>query len=256
MGTVLQTPEGLSRRSGGRRGFSIVELLVVVAILAVLLSILVPSLGRAKELARRAACASGLKAIGSAHHSYGTEWNRQLAWAPPTAHSGLGIWSVWHPSAGSYGAGLLVEKGFLGTGTVLYCPSWEHPYYMYNHPVYGWPADGDPTGQQWASCGYNYRATFEAPSYRSGNMDIDPADEPLTGDGFTNAAGPPGVDRHHLEGYNILYMDGKCVFRRDPDRVLADWVVEAGLGVVNWDMFEEFAWGRFFKYGSLDEPPE
>lgn len=51
-------------------GFTLIELLVVVAIIALLVSILLPTLGRAKELARRAACGGHQHAIGEAWHIY------------------------------------------------------------------------------------------------------------------------------------------------------------------------------------------
>jgi prepilin-type N-terminal cleavage/methylation domain-containing protein len=53
-----------------RIGFTLIELLVVIAIIALLVSILMPGLGRARELARRAKCMSNLSSIGKAMSIY------------------------------------------------------------------------------------------------------------------------------------------------------------------------------------------
>ena len=80
--------------TGQRRGFTLVELLVVIGIIAILVSILLPTLGRARAAANVVACQSNLRQIGQGIQMYGNQ-NRLLAPWGRVQHMEMkpGVWS-------------------------------------------------------------------------------------------------------------------------------------------------------------------
>jgi len=98
------------------KAFTLIELLVVVAIIALLIAILLPSLAKARETARRSACASNLKQIYTGLYEYASE-NKDVY---PQIHGGVedfdiqeGTDTVINPTAGAvepiYGTGYLAN---------------------------------------------------------------------------------------------------------------------------------------------------
>ncbi len=130
-------------QSGAQRGFTLVELLVVVAIMAVLMSILVPALVNAKALVRRVSCLSNLNAMSKAAHMYlveSTAYPMALIFPQPNSEYKSIAWDFRIRRDGT------AEPGMLWPGSqsmrIQQCPSFDgaanwgdDPYTGYNYNV-------------------------------------------------------------------------------------------------------------------------
>ena len=69
------------------KGFTLIELVVIIVIISILAGMLLPVLVRAREKARQVNCISDLRQIGLALQMYSIDWNGALPYAKRHAYS-------------------------------------------------------------------------------------------------------------------------------------------------------------------------
>jgi len=115
-----------------RTAFTLVELIVVMAVIALLLAILLPAIVKARELSRRVVCGSNFRQLGLACTTYAQDWRGTLPFLPdndgePTGADVFNSTAIHVPNKkgweGDWGFSIMLDPGLGGQFDVTSCPS-------------------------------------------------------------------------------------------------------------------------------------
>jgi prepilin-type N-terminal cleavage/methylation domain-containing protein len=134
-----------------RRAFTLIELLVVIAIICVLISILVPALGRAKRMAKRSVCLSNQKTLCTGTFGYARDHQEKLPPMSTKVSSGGSnnnqsrnyrcrfFMQKWSSGVWIWNLGHLWDQGYVKSPGVFFCPASTDPGYQlanYSNPTF------------------------------------------------------------------------------------------------------------------------
>jgi len=190
-----------------RRAFTLIELLVVIAIIVLVLSLVIPAVGRARDQANVMACRANLRSLALGCLVYAGEHDSYL---PTDA-------TVDNPH--TLLIDMLGKGGFIETGEIYYCPSEVQPELRYcqenfaagNIGYFYYSFTERPTSRYLSNF---LRKTIQWPRILKDTM---PGDLWVASDSwFSNI---PTAHRYYRKGVNYVALGGSVEMVKESPRV-------------------------------------
>lgn len=208
-----------------RGGFTLIDVLVSIAVIGVLISLLMPGLARVNSYTRRVTCSSNVRQIGLGLAMYAEDFRGLL---PPSVHllpgsngqNGsaqpqemmelrLDDLSIAQHNDTWDGLGHLINGNYLSAPKLFYCQS-----HRGNHP-FGRYSDRFGEYKGGVVCNYHFRGI--GPNGSRNLYQIEPSESALVADGMATK-----LDYNHKIGINILRADQVVEWVDDPRQELAN----------------------------------
>ena len=242
-----------------RCAFTLVELLVVIGIIAVLVAILLPTLGKARTAADRTVCLSNIQQTAQALYIYGAQFKGAIPPADRKSNAGTS-YTVWRSSGdtptyiqeftaeGWVGPGYLFFTRILKNPKVMYCPSMQISYgrfpFIYDQKQWDNPSSGYRFmgylyrifGEQEGSGAMGIRITQalnEVKKFKFGKMKNKALIKDIDVLGWGSGLGWPHTRPY---GLNVGYSDGHGEFvqvRQSDFEAAQRWATKPDSGVSN-----------------------
>lgn len=215
-----------SNPNHGCAGFTLIELLVVIAIIAILASMLLPALSRAREQAKSAKCIGNLRQIGMGLYAYAGDHEGLLP--PDFDVSVTDQYYYWYKILSPYVGAPIAANYTDNTRTVFSCPAHEVPQV---YTSYGLRLSyGDVVALR-SSGGAIYRFGIRTATLHQEPLKLPdftrPGDSALLGENnnyttfiFYIPSSPSYISWHHKTYMNFLFADGHAgsMSRQEFDR--------------------------------------
>ena len=240
-------------RSRHSNAFTLIELLVVISIIALLIALLLPALGAARDSAKKIQCSANQQQMSVASAAFAVDFKGDT---PPGSEQPvgikIGIYAVYKQNAawknndperfrqfGRYRrAGVIMSLGYSTAPEIMYCPALmeAHPWLKpggQNGNSFGWVDDPVAAGANNIQMSYFYRETYQGEEYHDGvapdqslmvndlSYKRDTSDMVLFSDAFADPK--RGMDQAHGDGYNFARLDGSGSFFLDAQREIENF---------------------------------